>query len=768
MTILVIVESPGKIKKIQSYLGNDYIVKASFGHIRDLNSKELSIDVNNNFNPQYQIMADKRKVVKELLYQTSQCDKVILATDEDREGEAIAQGLMEVLKLKNPDRIVFHEITKDAIKNALDNPSKIDNNMVMAQQARRLLDRLVGYKISPLLWKTMKGQLSAGRVQSVVVKIVVDKENEINTFLDSDIGSYYKTTSEFELNYLNTNNMNIKCNLVNEKGDVFKINMKDIEGFLNKFSKKTKYEITDIIKSDVTNTPSKPFITSTLQQDASTKLGFTSKRTMMAAQKLYEGGHITYMRTDSYNLSKESLKQCQNHIHSFYGEKYYKYRTFAAKSKNAQEAHEAIRPTKISTVSVDMENDCNKVYDLIWKRTLASQMADATIERNNIYIDCINNNINKDSILPAESLFLSTLETIKFNGFLILYGKENEDSITIDKNADIKFKKINVTEEYNKPPLRYNEAGLIKYLEKNGIGRPSTYSSIISKILDREYVKVSNIDGIEQDSNTYELSKSFKLKIDVKKIKLGSEKKKMIPTPLGTTVNDFMSSNFINLMNIDYTAKFEKLLDKIANGKAQWYNVLREYYDDFNPIVEKLSLEAPKVSNGDKTDIYIGKHPDNNFDIYSMIGRYGLCVKMIEIIDGKENYKYAKVLDYKQEDINLDMAVKLFEYPKLIGNIGKGVVNLYKGQYGFYIKMGKKTASVKDENITIQEAKELLEREPGAIKTFDCKGKKVYLKKGQYGYYLNYKKNGKNVNKALPKNIDIEKLDSIDLSNINI
>ena len=434
MTILVIVESPGKIKKIQSYLGNEYIVKASFGHIRDLNSKELSIDVNNNFNPQYQVMADKRKVVKDLLYQTSQCNKVILATDEDREGEAIAQGLMEVLKLKNPDRIVFHEITKDAIKKAINNPSKIDNNMVMAQQARRLLDRLVGYKISPLLWKTMQGQLSAGRVQSVVVKIIIDKENEITSFLDSDIGSFYKTTSEFELNDMQ-NNLKIKCNLVDEKGNIYKIKLKDIESFLSSFNKKTTYEITDIIKSDVNNSPSKPFITSTLQQDASTKLGFTSKRTMMAAQKLYEAGHITYMRTDSYNLSKDILKQCQNHIHSFYGKNYYKYRTFTAKSKNAQEAHEAIRPTKISTVSVNMENDCNKLYDLIWKRTLASQMADAIIERNNIYIDCI----NSDSILPGESLFLSTLETVKFNGFLILYGKENEDSMNLDKKYESKI-----------------------------------------------------------------------------------------------------------------------------------------------------------------------------------------------------------------------------------------------------------------------------------------------------------------------------------------
>ena len=407
-----------------------------------------------------------------------------------------------------------------------------------------------------------------------------------------------------------------------------------------------------------------------------------------------------------------------------------------------------------------MDNDCNKLYDLIWTRTLASQMSDAVFNKTDIYIDCINTN----SILPNNSLFLSTLETIKFNGFLILYGKVNEDDIIINNNSDIIFKELNIIQEYNKPPLRYNEAGLIKYLEKNGIGRPSTYSSIISKILDREYVKINNVDGIEKDSNQYKLTKNYKLKTDVKKIKLGSEKKKIIPTKLGIDVNEFMVSNFKNIMTIDYTAKFEKLLDKIVNNDVKWYNVLKEYYNDFNPIVEKLSMELPKLNNGNKSDIYIGKHPESNFDIYSTIGRYGLCIKMIEIYDGKEKFKFSKVNDIKQEDITLDIAIELLKYPKYIGKIGNGVVNLYKGQYGLYIKMGKKTASVNNENISIQDAKELLEREPGALKTFNVKGKKVYLKNGQYGYYLNYKKNGKNVNKSLPKNIDIEKLDSIDIN----
>ena len=637
MRFLVIVESPGKIKKIQSYLGDDYIVKASFGHCRDLDGKTLSIDVNNNFEPNYIIMKDKSKTVKDLLYNANKCDKVILAMDEDREGEAIAQGLMEILKLKNPDRIVFHEITKDAILNAIKNPGKINNDMVMAQQSRRLLDRLVGYKISPLLWKSMKGQLSAGRVQSVVVKIVIDKENEINEFIKGDIGSYFKTSAEFDCK-IKDDNIRLKSNLVDNNNNIYKIAQKDIDNFLNNFNKKVKYNIKNIKNSEVKKSPPKPFITSTLQQDASTKLGFTSKRTMMAAQKLYEAGHITYMRTDSFNLSNDILSQCKKHINQYYGDKYYKYRTFGKSNKNAQEAHECIRPTLIKNVKVAMENnDCNKLYLLIWNRTVATQMSDCICDKLEIYIDCLENN---KSILPKDTLFLSVMETIKFNGFMILYDKENENSIVITTKNKISFYNLTIIQEYYKPPLRYNEAGLIKFLEKNGIGRPSTYSSIISKILDRNYVEIKNIDGIEKESIQYKLSKSYNLKSDIKNIKIGSEKKKIVPMKLGIDVNNFMVSNFNNLMTIDYTAKFEKNLDKIAKGKYLWFNVLKEYYDDFNPIVEKLSKDLPKLENGNKTDKYIGKHPTLGYDIYSMVGRYGLCVKMIEIIDGKENYKF--------------------------------------------------------------------------------------------------------------------------------
>ena len=759
MSILVIVESPGKIKKIQSYLGNNYIVKASFGHIRDLDSNSLSIDVNNNFKPQYIIMKDKTKIVKDLKYNSIQCSKVILATDEDREGEAIADGLREILKLDNPDRIVFHEITKDAINKAINNPGKIDNKMVDAQQTRRLLDRLVGYKISPLLWKTMQGQLSAGRVQSVVVKIIIDKENDINNFINSNIGSYYKTTAVFKYNDIKLKSVLIDNNDSNDNY-YYEINEKDIKSFIKLFNKNIIYKIIKVENSEVKNKPSKPFITSTLQQDASTKLGFTSKRTMMAAQKLYEAGYITYMRTDSYNLSQDILNQCKKHIKEYYGDNYYKFRTFSKKEKGAQEAHEAIRPTLIKNVKVEMDNnDCVKLYDLIWKRTLATQMSDCILNRSNVYIDCLNDN---NSILFDCSLFLSIIETIKFNGYMVLYEKENEKDIIIKSNENVIFNNLNIIQEYNKPPLRYNEAGLIKYLEKNGIGRPSTYASIICKILDRSYVKITNIDGIEKESNIFKLSKSFKLTEEVKNIKVGSEKKKLIPMKLGIDVNNFMIENFQNLMNIDYTAKFETLLDKIADGKAKWYNVLREYYDDFNPIVQKLSENQSSINNSNKTDKFIGKHPISGFDIYSMVGKYGLCVKIIEKIDDKENIRFAKADKVKQDDITLDMAVKLLEYPKFLGKVGPNKVNIHKGQYGLYLKMGKRTIGITDENITLDKAKELLNKEPGALKTFDIDGKKYYIKKGQYGYYLNYKYKNKNVNKALPKNIDIEKIISID------
>lgn len=742
MSILVIVESPGKNKTIKSILGDKYIVKACFGHCRDLDSSSLSIDVDNNFEPKYSILKDKQKIVKDLIFTASKCDKVILATDEDREGEMIASSLRDILKLKNPERIVFHSITKSAIMEAINNPTKINENMVMAQQARRLLDRLVGYKISPLLWKQLQGKLSAGRVQSVVVKIIIDKENEINNFMENNTGSFYKTTGDFTIN-----DINVKSTLM-IKEEIYKIDNPEL--FLSKINKKSKFQINDIIIKEVLNKPSKPFITSTLQQEAYTKYGFNSKRTMGVAQKLYEAGYITYMRTDSHNLSKDILFECKNYIVNKYGENYYNYRTFTNKG-NAQEAHEAIRPTKIDRINIEMTDDCNKLYELIWKRTICSQMADAIITQNNIYIDIVNT-------LPDNVYFKAIIESIKFNGYLIVYGKDNENNISINKKDNIIMDNINISQNYSQPPLRYNEAGLIKYLEKNGIGRPSTYASIMDKIITREYVKIQNIDGVEKESKQYKMNKNFKIKETVKNIKVGNEKKKLVPTQIGIDTNNFMVTNFDNIMQVDFTANFEKLLDDIAIGKIKWYNVLEQYYKQFNPIVEKLIKEKPKKS--DKTDVFIGEHNGNNY--YSMIGKYGLCVKMV---DSNEKYTFSSVKDVKQEDITLDMAIKLLEYPKLLGLSGKSEIYLNKGPYGFYFQKGKNRVSVKDENRKedLSYAIELFDTEPGAIKTFKVKNQKVFLKKGQYGYYLQYNVNGKKVNKSLPNNIDIEKLNVIDI-----
>jgi DNA topoisomerase-1 len=764
MTTLVIVESPGKIKKIQSYLGSNFIVKASFGHLMDLDKKSLSIDINDNFKPNYVIT--NPKVVKDLIITASKCSNVILATDEDREGEAIAWFLKRVLKLENPDRIVFNNITKESILKAIKNPTKINDNMVDAQQARRLLDRLVGYRISPLLWKIMKGQLSAGRVQSVAVKIIIDRENEINDFLSNCSSSYYKTTAVY-----NSGDYKLNCDLVNDSTmEKYIIESKDIDKILSKFNKNTIHKIGGVYNNEYYKIPQKPFITSTLQQEASTKLGFNSKRTMMTAQKLYEAGYITYMRTDSFSLSKDILFQCKKYIAKYYDSNlYYKYREFNAKSKNAQEAHECIRPTNIEKVKVEgMTKDCEKLYELIWNRTLATQMADAKMERYSIHIDCYNLNSSgiEKKILPKDTSFYSLLERIMFNGFLILYGKENEEPLDINDNSNITFNSLSVIQEYFKPKLRYNEAGLIKFMEKNGIGRPATYSSIISKIMEREYVKVSDVEGIEKDSLQYKINKSYKLTKESKKVKIGNEKKKIIPTQLGIDVNKFMVDNFSNIMDIEFTAKFEKLLDKIARGKVKWYNVLDEYYKEFNPTVEKLTQQLPELVKKNKNDIFIGDY--NYTKIYSTIGKYGLCLKQIYIENEKEKYKFYKVKDIDQNDITLDIAIdiinKLNEFPKFIGKIGNNKVNLYKGQYGFYYKMGSRTVSCKEETDidklnNIDYAKTLFDTASGTLREYKVGKVKYYLKKGPYGYYLNFKKNGKNINKSLDDDIDVDNFD---------
>ena len=763
--ILVIVESPGKIKKIEEYLNSlkngKYIVKASFGHCRDLNSKELSIDIDNNFAPNYSIIPGKEKVVRELKGLVKDCSKVILAADEDREGEMIAASLHDLLKLKEYDRIVFHEITKTAIKNAIENPTTINYDMVNAQQARRLLDRLVGYKISPILWKKMQGQLSAGRVQSVVVKIIVDKENEIK---ESVSNPYFKTNANFEYDKKKFNGS------LQQDKDLYKFsNKEDAEQFLKSIKDEDEFKVKDMSVKESIRKPSAPFTTSTLQQDSSTKLHFNVKRTMDAAQKLYEAGLITYMRTDSTNLSQQAIDECKDFIVKTYGKEYSDPKNYNKKSKGAQEAHEAIRPTKVTVDSTGgrLSADCEKLYKLIRNRTLASQMANAVVEVQTLEIDLLTPN-NK-SKLPKDTVFVSTLENIKFPGFLILYNnietndtdsdeKDNDGKLDIKKGKTIKYKNISVNEEYSKLPLRFNEAGLVKHLEKNGIGRPSTYASIISKIIDRNYVQIKNVDGFLKKSVQMNLTKSkkeLKFSSATKDIVIGKENKKICPTNMGETVNKFMIENFDPIMQVDFTAKFEKYLDKIATGNAKWFNVLDKFYKMFSPIVEELNNNLGHIEKLSITDKMLGKDENGN-EIFQGEGKYGPYVKIME----DEKWKYAPIKD--NNNINLEDAIKLLKFPILLGKYDKSNVYLHKGQYGFYIKYSKSTVSIKDDtknedNIDLNYARSLIESgDPYSLRTFKMKDNVINIKKGPYGHYAQISFTGKKKKKnvSLPEELD--------------
>jgi DNA topoisomerase-1 len=755
---LVIVESPGKIKKIGEYLGSDYIIKASFGHCRDLDSKTLSIDVDNNFKPNYIVIPDKRRVVKDLKDIASSCKEVILAADEDREGEMIASSLADLLKLKDPKRIVFHEITKKALNDAVKKPTKINYNMVYAQQARRLLDRLVGYKISPILWKHMAGGSSAGRVQSVVVKVIIDKEKEIESSISSP---YFKSVAEFNYKKSKLNSV-----LMKGKDQYHYSSYEKAEKYINKINQNTIFKVLEVSEKKTEKKASPPFITSTLQQDASTKLHFPVKKTMMVAQKLYEAGMITYMRTDSTNLSSDAMDKCKQYIEDKYGTKYSDPKNFKSKSKGAQEAHEAIRPTKLEVSKfTKLDKDAERLYSLIWKRTMASQMANAILNIQTIKIDAL---IDEKSVLPKKSLFVSKLETIDFDGFLKLYNthdSENEKGyLKMKKSTVLDMKHIIISEEYTKPPYRYNEAGLIKYLEKKGIGRPSTYASIISKVMDRKYVEIKNIEGVKKESRVLKIDSKFKVSKNKKDVVIGKENKKIAPTVMGVKVTDFLVKNFDVILNIDFTAKFEKYLDKIAAGKAKWFNILDQYYKMFNPMVEKLHDEAKHLTVN-SSDVLLGKHPDSGLEIFTGSSKYGPYVKILEDVESKK-WKYAPLKDKKPEDLTIEEAVNMLKYPKFLGKISNAHVYLYKGQYGLYLKMNKDTMSIKDkemaeDKIDIHYAKKLFDSgDPYAIKTFLIKNKKVNLKKGEYGYYLQIKGSGKKKNKnmSLPNNINPDEL----------
>ena len=760
---LVIVESPGKIKKITEYLGDGYIVKASFGHCMDLDKKTLSIDVENNFNPIYVISEDKRKVVKELISLAKNCE-VILASDEDREGEAIAYSLGNILNLKNPKRIVFHEITKKAIKEAVENPREIDMNMVYAQQARRLLDRLVGYKISPILWKQMNTNTvqSAGRVQSVVVKIINDKEEEIKNSINTP---YYKSTVVLSHNKNKINGLLTK----NINNEIYKFaNNEQSKDFLKKINEETIFKVVDIQNKKSTRKPSPPFITSSLQQEASTKLRFGVQKTMQVAQKLYEEGLITYMRTDSTCLSNDAINNCKDYIKKNFGDNYSKPNPYSVNKQGAQEAHEAIRPTNVNyEISDSLDKDCKKLYDLILRRTIASQMSPAELDIQTIKIDTLNK--NKSILKDLDSLWISTFESIAFDGFLKIYNDKNEDDETSETNKNEKklelkndtqlnFDSLKISEEYTKLPLRYNEAGLVKYLEKNGIGRPSTYASIINKVIERKYVEVKDIEGIKKESKNIDLDKKYKIKEVIKEVVLGKENKKIVPTNLGLSVNNFMVTNFSPIIQIDFTVEFEKYLDMVAEGKAKWFNILDKFYKMFNPIVVELSNKIIKDKEKEKEDKFFMKHPSLDVDIFIGSGKYGPYVKFL---DEDEKIKYVSISEL---EISEDEVKELIKYPQYIGKYDKKKVYIHLGKFGYYIKCGDKNISFNQddlEKVDIDYCKNLMESgDKYALKTFKIENTIINIKDGQYGPYLQLlnSKNKVLKNISIPKNIDVKEI----------
>jgi DNA topoisomerase-1 len=760
MTTLVIVESPGKIKTIQNYLGNDYTIKASIGHIQDLDKKTLSIDVENNFTPYYITSPDKIKVVNDLKQEMINCSDVILASDGDREGEAIAYSLATVLKIHNPKRIIFHEITKKALLKAINNPITINYDMVYAQQARRLLDRLMGYKISPLLWKHLatENAQSAGRVQSAVLNIIINKENEVN---DAKSNCYLKTTCIF--NY-DKNKINSVLQY-NNNNYIFK-NIDDANNFIKNINKTIIFKVANVENKITTNKAPTPFITSSLQQEASSKLKIGVKQTMEIAQKLYELGLITYMRTDSPNISQTAIDSIQTYILSTYGEKYSQPKNYSSKNSTSQDAHECIRPTDINNNNPKLDNPKQyKLYNLIWKRTIASQMTNAKINVLTISIDAFN---NKKSVLimdkecpPSKTLFVSTLNNIEFDGYLIIYNNiddENEDEkgkIDININDIVLFNKLKISQEYTKPPLRFNEALLVKFLEKNGIGRPSTYASIISKIIDRNYVEIKNIEGTKQKSLILELDNKYKIKESEKEISIGNEVSKITPTELGIKVNNYMVSNFEEIINISFTAGFETYLDKIAEGKANWITILKIFYDKFNPIVENLS----KLITSIKEDNILGTYLNN--PIFIGKGKFGPYIK----IKNDDKWQYVSIKD--NEEITLEDAITLLSFPKLLGKIGQAHVSLCNGKFGYYIKYNNLNYTIKNDisdinNIDLDFAKQIINNK----KTFKLKDKIFNIKSGQYGPYIEMINKEKKTNISIPKKYNIDNITIDDIINI--
>ncbi len=734
---LVIVESPAKAKTIEKYLGKDYKVMSSYGHIRDLKKKELSVD-KDTLTPEYEIPDDKKKVVAELKKNAKAAKKVWLASDEDREGEAISWHLCEVLGLDEAktSRIVFHEITKPAILHAIANPRHLDMSLVDAQQARRVLDRIVGFKLSPVLWRKVKPALSAGRVQSIAVKLIVEREREIQKF---------KSEPFFRINALFCvpgDGSEVKAELDQR----FKTH-DEARAFLDS-CKDAKFTVSDITKEPLVHMPAPPFTTSTLQQEAARKLGFTVSQTMMIAQRLYESGRITYMRTDSVHLSSFALNACKDEIMKDYGKEYVRNREFQTKSKGAQEAHEAIRPTFANTDKGEWTTQERRLYDLIWKRTIASQMAEAKIEKTTAVVNIDNR--------PEH--FVANGEVVVFDGFLKVYRESTDDEAqdakqegtnilpAINVGDSLDRKVITATERFTQAPARYTEASLVKKLEKLGIGRPATYAQTISTIQQREYVVKGDKQGMER-SYTVDTLEGYDTTQESKVEFTGSQRGKLIPTDIGTVVNDFLQANFPEIMDYNFTAKVEDDFDRIAEGKEDWRDMLRKFDDNFEPQVENVINQRSEHKAGERQ---IGVDPKSGKPVFVKIGRFGPVVQ-IGAAGGDEKPLFAQMpKDKSIETITLDEALELFKLPRKVGKYEGTDVTIGAGRFGPYVLHCKKYVSIpKGEDpmaITLERSIELIEAKRKAekerhIKTF-AEDAKMELLKGRFGPYIAY--DGKN------------------------
>jgi DNA topoisomerase-1 len=743
---LVIVESPAKAKTIESYLGKDFIVKSSFGHVRDLTKKGLAIEIDNHFNPLYEVSADKKQVVAELKKLAKAAEVVWLATDEDREGEAISWHLFETLDLAKKDthRITFNEITKTAVLKAIENPRKINKELVDAQQARRVLDRIVGFELSPVLWKKVRPSLSAGRVQSVAVRLIVDREREIQAF---NVNPFFRVNGTF-----GANNGVLKAELNRHLNGE-----KEAQEFLE-LCKNTSFIVDDVQQKPSTKSPSAPFTTSTLQQEASLKLGFSVTKTMSVAQRLYESGHITYMRTDSVNLSDTAVNGAKAAIEEFYGNDYSKPTKYTTKSSGAQEAHEAIRPTDFGKTTIDSERDETRLYELIWKRSIASQMAHAKLERTTVKIGG----------LPTTDYFTAKGEVIIFDGFLKVYMESSLDEEQ-DEEAEGLLPKVNANESldlsvctaverFTRPPSRYVEASLVKKLEELGIGRPSTYAPTISTIQKRTYVEKQEREGEIRNYCLLTLTKG-EISKEEKSETTGKDRNKLFPTDIGIVVTDYLKEHFEQIMDYQFTAKVEAEFDEIAQGRLEWTNMMENFYKPFHLVVEN-TLEHSERATGERE---LGVHPESGRKIIVRIGKFGPMVQIgDEKVDGEKALFASLQPNQSIGNISLEDALKLFQLPRVVGQYEDQDMKVNNGRFGPYVQVGKIFASIpKGEDpmsITYERSLEIylekLQVEANRlIKSFDERPD-IQLLNGRYGPYM---KIGKD-NFKLPKGTEAEKL----------